>query len=334
MKIEGRETVFKRSIFRSDIQRMRSTESAKQDLAISREAGVLAHTGVVSLSPQAKQKGVTQRSPERASGSPRPVGIALVGAVCAVSIVWGWSTRDALDMAADEGLGYGLGIAGLAMMAALLTYSLRKRVRAARGLAPLRVWFEAHMMLGLLGPTAILFHANFALGSMNGNVALFSMLFVAGSGILGRFVYTRIHHGLLGQRATMHDLRDDLSARRRSLARALDRCPRARAELERFESYALGASGGPLKSLKRFLLLRFRERASRRSAERALLQAMGAGRGEASSLELRACFRAVRRAAEFASYELLFSSWHALHLPLCLLLFASAVAHVVAVHLY
>jgi hypothetical protein len=38
--------------------------------------------------------------------------------------------------------------------------------------------------------------------------------------------------------------------------------------------------------------------------------------------------------AEFRAYERLFSVWHALHVPLCVLLFAAAAVHVLAVHLY
>jgi hypothetical protein len=43
---------------------------------------------------------------------------------------------------------------------------------------------------------------------------------------------------------------------------------------------------------------------------------------------------AVRRAAQLATYERIFSWWHILHLPLVWLLVLSAVVHVVAVHAY
>ena len=43
---------------------------------------------------------------------------------------------------------------------------------------------------------------------------------------------------------------------------------------------------------------------------------------------------ATRRVVEFGAFERLFSLWHALHLPLFLMLLIAGVVHVVAVHLY
>jgi len=269
-----------------------------------------------------------------ALGPRRAVGVALAGCACTVSILWGFWTRGESDLTAEEGLGYGLGVAGLAMMVALLLYSLRKRVRILRNLAPLGLWFEVHMMLGLLGPTAILFHSNFSLGSLNSSVALFCMLFVAGSGVAGRFIYTRIHHGLLGQRATAGGLRQGASERRRSFAQALDRCPRAADELDRFESYALRSIGGTWESIQRFATLRYRAHRARRRSEQIIAEDLGQMRLQEFRVDLAAYFQAVHRASQLGGYERLFSMWHAFHLPLCLLLFASAAAHVVAVHLY
>ena len=40
------------------------------------------------------------------------------------------------------------------------------------------------------------------------------------------------------------------------------------------------------------------------------------------------------RAGELRLFERLFALWHAIHIPLTIILFASAVIHVVAVHLY
>ena len=43
---------------------------------------------------------------------------------------------------------------------------------------------------------------------------------------------------------------------------------------------------------------------------------------------------AVRRVVEFDAFERLFSLWHALHLPLFLMLLVAGFVHVAAVHLY
>ena len=43
---------------------------------------------------------------------------------------------------------------------------------------------------------------------------------------------------------------------------------------------------------------------------------------------------ATRRVVEFDAFERLFSLWHALHLPLFLMLLVAGFVHVAAVHLY
>ena len=77
------------------------------------------------------------------------------------------------------------------------------------------------MVLGLAGPLCILYHSNFHLGATNSNVALISMLTVAGSGVIGRYIYSRIHHGVYGSKLTLGELRsgsENLQAGSRSVA--------------------------------------------------------------------------------------------------------------------
>jgi hypothetical protein len=68
------------------------------------------------------------------------------------------------------------------------------------------------MAFGLIGPMLILYHCNFQLGSVNSQVALYCMLLVAGSGIIGRHFYARIHRGLYGKKTSLRELQTDLSA--------------------------------------------------------------------------------------------------------------------------
>ena len=103
----------------------------------------------------------------------------------------------------QHGLGYALGITGGSMMLLLLLYPLRKRVRWLNFMGKMTLWFRAHMVMGVLGPVLVLFHANFRSGATNSNVALACMLVVSGSGLFGRYFYTKIHHGLYGTRATL-----------------------------------------------------------------------------------------------------------------------------------
>ena len=63
----------------------------------------------------------------RAGSGPTPVLAA--GLVCGLALALAWQARDERYFSADFGAGYALGIAGLAMMTLLLSYSARKHFR-------------------------------------------------------------------------------------------------------------------------------------------------------------------------------------------------------------
>lgn len=243
-----------------------------------------------------------------------------VGGVCAVILVWGWSTRREVYLNAEFGLGYGLGIVGTALMVLLLLYSVRKRVPPLRSLGRISRWLEVHMLLGLLGPTAVLFHSNFQLGSLNSSVALACVLLVASSGVVGRVLYPRIHHELTGRRSDLRELRDAARSERGNLGTALAAQPELARELGSLEALALGGGSGALGASWRFASLRRRVRALESRAP--------------AGAAFHAYTDALRRVAEFRAYERLFALWHAFHLPFCILLFTAAVVHVIAVHMY
>ena len=54
----------------------------------------------------------------------------------------------------------------------------------------------------------------------------------------------------------------------------------------------------------------------------------------AASSYIDARLGATRRVVEFSAFEQLFSLWHALHMPLFVMLLIAGVVHVVAVHVY
>lgn len=266
----------------------------------------------------------------------RAVVLPLVALACGGALFVGWRQHAALDVRPEAGLGYALGIAGLGAMTALLAYSARKRVRLLRAAGPLPRWFQTHMLLGVIGPTLICFHADFEIGSMNAAVAFGAMVLVATSGFLGRFVYTRVHLGLYGQRESLREVERNADASRRTLDALLATHPRVAARLRDFEK---GALGGASVGIRRVLAIGASARATRRALRREL-RAGGASQGRddanarAVEAALQAHVAAVRRLAEFSFYERVLSLWHALHLPLCVLLFGAAAVHVIAVHLY
>jgi len=246
----------------------------------------------------------------------------------------GWNNRLSQPLTAESGLGYALGIVGGSMMLLLLLYPLRKHLRAMRRLGPVRLWFRAHMVFGVLGPVCILFPSGFQLGSLNSNVALFCMLTVASSGLVGRYFYTKIHHGLYGRKATLDELIRHSALLQGSLQATLAAYPAAAREIEAFEQQSRQHPGSFGASLLRLVSLGSRTWFLYLSLWLHVPRSL-------SSRDLRLMLRhvgarleSIRRIAEFQFYERLFSIWHLLHFPLFLMLIVSGIVHVIAVHMY
>jgi hypothetical protein len=262
----------------------------------------------------------------------------------AALLFWGYSFPTEQYITPQSGIGYALGILGGSSMLLLLVYPARKRVRALRFLGTTKHWFQAHMVLGIVGPVLVLFHSNFSLGATNSNVALACMLVVSGSGLFGRYFYTQIHHGLHGRRASLAELKD-YAEKLRWVTTNVDFLPDLVARIESAEQ-AIVARCERLPLLARppvcalsTVLARRRLRRYVRKALRTSPAAHGAQSRSHGLLETATGYiddrlSATRRVVEFSAFERLFSLWHALHLPLFLMLLIAGVVHVVAVHVY
>lgn len=265
----------------------------------------------------------------------------------AVAIAAGWALRERLPITAEEGIGYWLGIAGGSLMLALLLYPLRKRVRLLHVLGPTKYWFRLHMIFGLIGPLLILYHCSFSLGSVNSRVAFYCMLLVAGSGVIGRHFYARIHRGLYGRKTSLRELQAELGAsaeNSRGLSRLMpDVVGRLDAMSEELQGDRIRRTLGVGRSLRWTLTHHF-TRLSLMLAARRELQAAAA----ASPVVMRDyrrlrqnafryigdCTRRMGRVAQFSLYERLFALWHVFHLPIFFMMVLSALFHVLAVHMY
>lgn len=238
----------------------------------------------------------------------------------------GWHTRDEYYLSAEYGIGYALGIVGGSMMLLLLLYPLRKRLRLMGRWLPVRHWFRIHMLLGVLGPLCILYHCSFRLGAANSNVALACMGLMVASGLVGRFIYARIHFGLYGQRANLQELqRSRLLAQQQLQADALQLSAVAAHQLQ-----ALEAAVAQRRSLAGTvgLVLNFGLR-SRLAQWR-----IGSQLSPSQRRHLAAWLDTLRRIAGFTFFERLFSLWHVLHMPIFFMLVITGLIHVYAVHFY
>ncbi|MBI5040494.1 MAG: hypothetical protein HZB57_04645 [Gammaproteobacteria bacterium] len=272
------------------------------------------------------------------------VGVLLSYLTVSALLYLGWTQRGNQHLTAESGLGYALGIIGGSMMLLLLLYPLRKKARFMRNIGPIKFWFRMHMTFGVVGPLAILYHCDFQLGSLNSNVALFCMLTVAGSGLIGRYLYMRIHKGLYGSKANMEELRRDAQTLKQELAERIAFAPQLLERLDAFEKQTLCEGALLLTRITRKLTLGFRLWRTR-AARRYIREEIRSHAGTQSSTELRALRRSlnrhvnarlesVRQVAGFSFYEKLFSAWHVLHFPLFLMLVLSGIVHVFAVHVY
>jgi hypothetical protein len=269
--------------------------------------------------------------------------LGVVGALLAVTVL---IARSRLYTAGSN-LGYWLGVAGGVGILALFVYPLRKRWRAMREFGSTKFWFALHMTLGIAGPLLIVLHSTLAFGSLNATVAFASMTLVAASGIVGRFLYGRIHHGLYGRRATLAELRMQAGMDSAAVHSKLSFVRPVEERLSEFAQLAEAAGHAGLGRPLQFMALGLRAKLARRwctnEATRALRRiALAEGwpddvlaRRSASRIALIAAhLRAVQRVAQFGVFVRLFSWWHVLHVPLVYMLVLSAIAHVVAVHMY
>lgn len=259
------------------------------------------------------------------------LGPALSG-TCASVLLVAMAFRGEHLLSPERGAGYALGIIGLGAAVALLSYSVRKRLLASRRAGPLSAWFRVHIALGILAPTAILLHSNFQLGSLNSTVALASMLTVAISGFIGRFVYVRIHRGLFGRRRDLQDIRRDAEDAWERVNRTARVDPEIAQAIASFGRWSADPTLGLLPSAIRFATVGWRARRLERAAHHALASG-SAGTWPLDETVSDFLWAAIR-VARFRGFERVFALWHAVHVPLCVLMFVTAAIHVVAVHFY
>lgn len=284
----------------------------------------------------------TESATKRKFLSPARIGFALA----AILLYVGYVTPTERFITPESGIGYALGIIGGSGMLLLLLYPARKRVRWLKVIGTVKLWFQAHMVLGIVGPIFVLYHSNFSLGAANSNAALFAMLIVSGSGIIGRYFYTRIHFGLYGRRASRAEMQSQAEELKQKVAGSRF-VPDLLLLLDAADQKLLRQKMGLLRLvmrpayvtaqmyLQRWAVTRIAMNELRQAATASpVLAKQHAQFAVAVRRYIRRRLQATREVAEFESYEKLFSLWHMLHLPLFFLLLVAGIVHVISVHVY
>lgn len=271
----------------------------------------------------------------------------LFGIAVVVALWVGWLNRDDNGLTPLSGVGYWLGIVGSSFMLLLLLYPLRKRIKALRAIGSVGFWFRSHMLLGVFGPVLILFHANFKLGSINSNAALVSMLVVAISGVVGRYLYGKIHLGMYGRKAEVREILADAEALKQAIGADLPIADRVVEQLSAFAQLGTAAPKSVVTGLLRLPVVSVRASVVRMrliADARRAITVEGKRLGWPRKVRRRRLARvtelvtlhvaAIKKAAAFAFYERLFALWHVFHLPLFFLLVIAAIVHIYAAHFF
>lgn len=262
-----------------------------------------------------------------------------------VLVALAWFVATERPYKAGDAVGYNLGLVGGSMMLVLLVYSLRKRVGFMKNVGPVRHYFAFHMILGVLGPVLVIFHTTFKIGALNSRIALYSMLLVAGSGLVGRFVYRHIHKGLYGRELTLAEAEQQLTESTENVQSISSLAPGIEQKMEDFRVYSASKLDGALARSWRFMSLRMRghrlARAVRQEAWHALEQAGHeknwshdeiATQKKLASERIFGFVEAACSVATYATWVRLFALWHVVHVPFLYLLIITGIVHVVAVN--
>jgi hypothetical protein len=144
-------------------------------------------------------------------------------------------------------IGHLLGSAGGLMMLFTFVYSLRKRWPLLQKIGGQAQWLQLHIFLGLSGPTLVAFHTT---GKLRGvaAIAFYSMMAMVVSGIVGRYLYSKIPRTKKGSEMSYRQMEDQLAA----WVEELEAERQKDDILEAIENYLAGirkGSGGLLRTL-------------------------------------------------------------------------------------
>ncbi len=286
-------------------------------------------------------------APRGAAKSRPGSGDLLLYALLTLLVAAAWQITRMRLFTPNDDTSYWIAVIGGSMMLLLFSYPLRKYLRFMQRLGKVKWWFWFHLFLGIGGPWLILVHSGFQIGSLNAGVALYSMVIVVASGVVGRFIYVRVHRGLNGERTSLSALRRRAGMVESNARSRLHFSPEVEARLLAFEQHELRAEPGWLTHLRQVTLLPLQQQITylrcvadlhRRLRELAAAQRWSTSdlrRRERRARRLAARYLdAVVRVAQYTAYERVFALWHLAHLPFVYLLVISAVVHVVAVHAY
>jgi hypothetical protein len=256
--------------------------------------------------------------------------------------VWVWMAH---PYTSGSRLGYDLGLVGGCMMLVLLLYPLRKRWGRLQNFGSLRAWFVVHVVFGICGPLLVVFHSGFHLHSFNASVAFWCMIAVTLSGATGRYIYLHVYGNLSRTQAMLWEYEGAMESS--GELHPFDLVPHAREWLEEYRRHPFARRSSWFEKLRRVFAGAKRGDRMARRVRRQVAEALDrhshrmswpaaklAREKKAFDRLIRDYVHTVDEVVRLSFWERVFAGWHALHGPVVYVMVVSAVAHVVAVHVY
>lgn len=233
---------------------------------------------------------------------------------------------------AREFFGHSLGLIGFVLMLMTETlYSIRKRSRTARW-GRMSSWLDFHIFTGLVGPYLVLLHSSWKFNGLAGITLLLTIIIVA-SGFIGRYIYTAVPRTADGVEVKASILEQQISQVDAELQRLLVDSP-AKTRTILLNASSPGGSressfatifGGAVSNI-RFQIEWQRVRGQiDPAAMRSIDQLEGLIRRK-RTLD--------RQVNSLATARRTLALWHAVHIPIGMVLFTAAIIHSIAAIYY
>jgi Fe-S-cluster-containing hydrogenase component 2 len=219
------------------------------------------------------------------------------------------------------------GLIGASLMVIAAIYPIFRRIGLFRWMASNTMWFDFHLMAGIVGPMFIMLHCAFKLDTWV-SAAFWSMAIVVISGFIGRYLYTQVPELSSGVELEALDHERAFSAARAAHPQVMQELDkelwehRSRAEVVARSPSVIRAMG--------WLIMEDLKRWGRNMARRGKLGSMGLG-GKARRDLVRRTGRMIkiqRSQVVAPKAQLLLHAWKKVHVPFTILLAAIGAVHI------
>jgi len=239
-------------------------------------------------------------------------------------------------------IGLKLGIVGTILFFIIFLYALRKVIPWLGRMGSTRHWMDFHVIAGVTAPVLIAFHASFKFQGIAG-FSFWIMVAVALSGIIGRYLYSKIPRSINAAELSLNELEISEAELTEALAAqsiySLDQLKRILFVPSAEHMHRIG----PLLALGEMVLLDLRlplqvarlRRASSTTARnfRSLAGMLSSGNHEVERVVLLVRKKASlsRRVVFLGHTQRVFHLWHVIHRPFSYAFAVLAIMHIVVV---